>query len=159
VGPNAYAGIADVEALNRAREIGKGNNPTASDVAFYLEISAAEINGIILQKGYQLPIPSNATGALQMLRGINAKGAWYQMEEASPSSQNKENAEKAYQASLEMLRTAELLMSVPKETERTRPRGPGLNVPRAGNLESDPFFHRRMYFFYEEVSWEDVKRW
>jgi hypothetical protein len=149
---NAYAQVPDVEALNRARIIGKGNNPTASDVAFYLEVIAGEINAVVLAKGYDLPVPTNATGALQMLRGINAKGAWWMMEDASPSSQNKTEAREAYDASLEMLRTAELMMLIPKETERTRPRGPGLNVPRAGNLESKPFFKRKMYFRYEDYT-------
>lgn len=124
----AYAGVGDVEAMNRGRKIGEGANPTKKDVEFFLEVVAAEIDGILIDKGYQLPIPSTATGALQMLRRVNAQGAILEVELASPSSQHAERFQKTYDESIEMLKTADLVMNVPKSDGRSKPRGPGLTV-------------------------------
>lgn len=124
-----YADVNDVQALNRARVIGQGDNPNESDVLFYLEVTAAEIDAILLDKGYQLPIPSEATSAWNMLRRINAQGAAMEMEQASPSSRGADRYKKIYEESLAMLRTADLVMNVPKADGRAKPRGPGVTTP------------------------------
>lgn len=142
-----YALVADVEALNRARKLGAGATmPTADDVALYLELAQGEIDGILVNKGYQLPIPQTATVARSLLRDLNAKGALMRLEKASPSAPNVDRVEKEYDTGLEKLADSSYTLPIPLETERARPRGPGLNVPRPSTLESEPFFRRRQIF-------------
>lgn len=143
---NTYASVKDVEALNRARKIGQGDNPTADDVSFYLEMAAGEINSLLLNKGYTVPISPDSPTAAALLRGINAKGAQMHMEEASPSAPNLDRVRKEYEAELEKLMDADFTLDAPLNVERARPRGPGLTVPRARGLESQPFFRRGMIF-------------
>jgi hypothetical protein len=126
--PIAYAGASDVVAFNKGRVPGVGQNPSLTDIKFYLETVAAEIDGILIDKGYQLPIATNATGALLMLRRINAQGAALEVEQASPSSSHLERFRKAYEESIDMLKTADLVMNVAKSDERAKPRGPGVTV-------------------------------
>lgn len=144
--PLIYATPEDVEALNRARQYGVGKNPTKEDLVMYLEVTAGEINTILLNKGYELPIPAAAANALQILRGINAKGALMQAEKASPSAPNVDRVEKEYNEQLAMLRDAEFSLDAPQAHERARPRGPGLTVPVSTSIESAPFFRRGQEF-------------
>lgn len=137
-----YASVQDVEALNRARQYNVGKNPTTEDLIMYLEVTTGEINTILINKGYELPIPGTSTASLQLLRGICAKGALMQAEKASPTAPNVDRVEKEYNAQLDMLRDAEFSLDAPQAHERARPRGPGLTVPKPTGLESEPFFQR-----------------
>lgn len=146
----SYASWPDVAALNKARKLGAGENPTEGDVQFYCENSAAEINAILLNKGYGLPIPAEATEALALLRKINAEGGLVQMEKASPTRDGKQltSAEASYAASLKDLREATEVLGIPKETGRSRPRGPGVTTAPPSNdpCQTRPYFSRQMMF-------------
>lgn len=142
-----YATVPDVESLNRARKLGVGNNqPTSEDVEGYLGMVAGEIDAILINKGYAVPVQEASTTAWALLRGINAKGALVLLEKASPVAPNVDRTEKEYEIQLDKLRSADFSLDAPTVTERSRPRGPGLTVPRPGTLESEPFFSRKMRF-------------
>jgi hypothetical protein len=124
-----YANASDVARLNKARRMGEGNNPTASDVGVYCELVGFEIDGILVNKGYNVPVSSNYPEAFGYLRWLNAKGALVMMEEASPNSVILARATESWQNAREALRTARTVMDVPQETVRTEPRGPGVTKP------------------------------
>lgn len=142
-----YATLADVEAKNRSRKLGVNPNPSIQDVIEFLQTSSGEIDAILLQKGYSLPVPaSGASAAWSVLRAANANGAWAQMEESAPSSSVKKEARNAYNESLKMLATAEMIVGIPKDVERARPRGPGISRPATTAKPNTPYFDRGMEF-------------
>lgn len=142
-----YAIVADVEALNRGRKLGVGSNPTTDDVGLFLELTAGEIDSILLNRGYSLPIATTSEGATRLLRMINARGALLLTEDASPTpSANVDRLRKEWEADLEKLGEATFSLDAPLSVERTRPRGPGLTSPKPGTLESEPFFTRHQIF-------------
>lgn len=143
-----YATVADVQASDRARVIGSGNNPGETDVQGYLEMAAAKIDSILVNKGYELPIPADAAAARQLLRSLNIKGAVVQMEKASPTHPDLAETQKAYDAELQELIDADTIMDVPKDVQRAEPRGPGVTHPPP-SIDPDhtgPFFTRDMRF-------------
>jgi hypothetical protein len=140
-----YATVSNVEARNRSRKLGVYPNPSVPDVIDFLEQSQSEIDGILEQKGYSLPIPTEgASIAWRFLTAANANGAWALMEESAPSSTSKKEARAAYNASLKMLETAQVILGIPKEIERTKPRGPGVSRPPTTAKGNEPYFSRFM---------------
>lgn len=140
-----YALVADVEALNRARKLGVNNTPTVDDVALFLELRAGEINSILLNKGYSVPVDAAlAPESFNLLRSVNAKGAQLSVEESSPTSPNLDRVRKEWEGGLEKLEDAAFTLDAPIDRERARPRGPGLTAPLPSTLESEPFFRRDM---------------
>lgn len=133
-----YASVADVESANKQRKLGQGNNPTAVDVRLYLENAEAEINAILVNKGYEVPIDKTlAPQAFQLVRRINIQGAIAEMEEASGNGPMLERAERVYQASLKELINSREIMDAPQNRARAKPRGPGVTAPA-----STPYFGR-----------------
>lgn len=118
-----------MSSLNKARVIGQGNNPTLYDLQVYINMSAAEIDAILTNKGYSVPVSSSYPAAVNFLNGINARGALALMEEASPSSINLDRAQKAYDDAKRMLVDAQSIMDAPKDVARAEPRGPGVTTP------------------------------
>jgi hypothetical protein len=125
----SYCSVQDVAALNVARTLGQGNNPTTAQVQIYINMVAGEIDAILTNKGYTVPVSPLYPEAVNFLNGINAKGAWALMEAASPTSTNLDRAEKAYAEALKMLNDAQTIMDVPKDVARAEPRGPGVTTP------------------------------
>lgn len=144
----SYASWTDVQALDVARKIGQGNNPTATQVQLYCELTAGEIDSVLRSKGYGLPISPSATSDLLLLRKINAEGAFALMEEASPAKPDEDKVRKRYEASLDLLREADDILETPKDRERSRPRGPGVTEPPPSINEEQTaaFFTRDMEF-------------
>lgn len=140
-----YASVSDVEALNRARKLGVNNTPTADDVLLFLELRAGEMNSVLLNKGYAVPVEvADAPTAFNLLRAINAKGAQLSVEESSPTSPNIDRVRGEWEAGLAQLEDAAFTLDAPIDRERARPRGPGLTAPLPSTLESEPFFRRDM---------------
>ena len=135
----SYANASDVARLNRARRMGEGLNPTASDVGVYCELVGFEIDGILLNKGYNVPVPSTYAEAFGYLRWLNAKGALVMMEEASPNSIILARATESWEHAREALRTARTVMDVPQEEARTEPRGPGVTRAQLPFNEGEVF--------------------
>jgi hypothetical protein len=160
----SYASLADVQALNPARIYTASSQPASAHVAVYLDNRAAELDMILIEKGYSLPVPTTASSALLFLRKVNAQGAWADVEKGAPSSPLRDEAQKAYDDALKMLKAANTVLDIPKDQTRASPRGPGLTTPNgvvattfdpyAGELygganQQDtgaPFFARNMTF-------------
>lgn len=92
----AYASITDVSALAAKRVFTGSSIPTASQVAEFLDFSAADIDSMIAADGYALPIPTAATIALLNLRRLNAIGAWVQTEHSAQVSDDRDRAQKMW---------------------------------------------------------------
>lgn len=140
-----YSSVDDVQARNRARVISPTSVPCASDVAVYLAMTAGEINALLTQKGYQLPVPTAAAAAWDYLRNINSLGAWSLMEQAAQSSPHVKQAVDSYQQALKMLADADTVLDIPRVDTVTMPRGPGFTTPHVGQVQK-PYFRRNMRF-------------
>lgn len=124
-----YATLGDVQALNAARNLTATSVPNSSQVAQFLQFSGAQIDSILVEKGYSLPVPTTATAALMLLERVNAQGGYAMTERSAAASPHADTAEKAYAAALEMLEAASTILDIPKSVARSSPRGPGLTVP------------------------------
>ena len=144
-GNEVYASVDDVRALNRGRSISATSIPCASDVQVFLEMSTGEINALLTQKGYQLPIATGATAALGYLRSVNAQGAYAMTEKSSQSSIHIRDATAAYERALRMLADADTVLDIPRVDAIAMPRGPGFTTPHVGHVIT-PRFRRGMRF-------------
>jgi hypothetical protein len=134
----AYASLSDVQALNSARVYTASSQPATSQVGLFLDNKAAEIDSILVEKGYSLPVPSTASSALLFLRNLNALGAWADVEVSAPASPNKDIAQAMWSSSLDMLKAAQTILDIPKNQTRSGPRGPGVTVPPITDQPYDP---------------------
>lgn len=115
----AYAEIADVQELNTGRPTyGATTKPTASQVADFLEQTAAELDGIMRAKGYLLPVPSTAISALKWLEGANAAGGWYKVELGAQASDRREEAERLWRSMKRSLRDGEIDLELDVDPEQ-----------------------------------------
>lgn len=124
----AYCDTDDVSALNKARTIGQGNNPTVEDLQVYINMAAAKIDAALVNKGYTVPIDPSYTGAYNLLNSLNATGAVAIMERSAPTSVNLDRWEKEWEQGLENLIAADQVMDAPKDVQRAEPRGPGVTT-------------------------------
>jgi hypothetical protein len=92
----AYASLPDVGALAPKRVFGATSIPSASQVAAFLDFTAADLDSILAADGYAIPVPTTASIALMNLRRLNAIGAWVQVEHSSQVSDDKERAQKMW---------------------------------------------------------------
>lgn len=145
-----YCSVKDVEASAPTYKLGQGQTPTPSDVLGYIEGVESEINAILTNKGYAVPVEESAAPlAFRFVRWIATQGAVAQLyASASSPPQQTAEAKKTYAANLKLLSEARSVMDAPQNAERTKPRGPGVTTVEAapGN---EPFFSRsekRMQF-------------
>lgn len=92
----AYATIGDVSALAAKRVFGATSIPSASQVAEFLDFTAADLDSILSADGYALPVPPTASIALLALKRLNAIGAWVQVEHAAQVSVDVDRAQKLW---------------------------------------------------------------
>jgi hypothetical protein len=143
-----YASVADVQALTPPRKFGQGTNPTNADVQLYLELVEAEINAILVEKGYAVPIlESTSPMAFTFMRRVALQGAVAQIEVSAGNGPNIERTRAIYEKSLERLAEAKAVLDAPKNTDRAKPRGPGVtNLPAEEDQKANegraPFFRR-----------------
>lgn len=144
----SYASWTDVQALDVARKIGVGGNPTATQVQLYCELISGEIDSVLRSKGYALPVGASSLSDLALLKKVNAEGAFALMEEASPTKPDEDKVRKRYEKSLDLLREADDVLETGKDRERSKPRGPGVTEPPPSNnvCETRPYFDRDMRF-------------
>lgn len=74
LGTNGYCQIGDVTELTQTT-YGTTTDPTDADVVEHITARFWEINGVLDAIGYATPIPTTATKASALLKGINARGA------------------------------------------------------------------------------------
>lgn len=132
-----YATVADVQQLNSARTFAANSKPTANQVVDWLEQTAGVLDGILRERGYSVPLPTTATGALKTLEHYNAIGAAALVEQGAPSSDRRDQAMKLWEDAQKMLRDGEIELEAPRSTDLSRPRAPAV---------ATPFFTRDMQF-------------
>lgn len=132
----AYASLPDVSALAAKRVFGATSIPSASQVAEFLDFTAADLDSIIAADGYALPIPTTATIALLDLKRLNALGAYVQVESAAQVSDDKARAQKVWDESRKEFKSGGVsLYDVPRLG--------GQNFARSQSAAT-PFFTRDM---------------
>lgn len=133
----AYASLPDVTALAAKRLFTGTSIPSASQVAAFLDFTAADLDSIIAADGYALPIPTTATIALLDLRRLNALGARVQVESsAQVPSPDAAKAQKAWEEARKEFKAGGVsLYDVPRLG--------GQNFARSQSAAT-PFFTRNM---------------
>jgi hypothetical protein len=91
-------------------------------------MAAAEIDSILVNKGYSVPIDPSYASAYNLLNSINAKGAVAIMERSAPTSVNLDRWEKEWEQAKTELVAADQVMDAPKDVQRAEPRGPGVTT-------------------------------
>lgn len=122
-----YCGPSDVASLNKARAQAWGleNMPTVGDVNGYIMMVAGQIDAVLLSKGYAVPVNTGSYPEVEgLLAYVNAQGAAYMVEEASPNSPNIDRVKAAYDAAMDMLTAAQFALDVPIEEARAQVRAP-----------------------------------
>lgn len=127
----AYATASDVAELNRARVFTASSRPTASEVGRYLDLTAAELDGIIREHGYALPVATTATSALMLLAHGNALGAAWMVEQGAEVSDRLDMAYKAWQDFKKSVAAGVLALDDPADLTS--------GVPRSGSSASAVF--------------------
>lgn len=142
-----YCSPDDVQALNRSRTIGANGQPTVEDVQVLINMSAAEIDSILVTKGYEVPVAlSESPAAAAYLNSINARGAVAMMERSAPSSPNLDRFEREWEQAKTGLIAARSVMDLPKDVTRAEPRGPGVTATPQLAFGNHPYFKRHMEF-------------
>lgn len=139
----SYCTASDVASVNKARVMGQGQNPTASDVTTYINLAAGEIDAILVNKGYSVPV--NAASwpeAGAFLQSVNVKGAVAMSETAQPTNPDaRDKAKAAYDAALKMLSDAKFTLNADLDVQRSEPRGPWVTFTPDGRVY-DPMFNQ-----------------
>lgn len=143
---DVYASIEDVLARNRQRTFTATSVPNASDVHGFLRQTAGELEALLIQKGYNLPIATTAVRAWEYLRGLNALGAHVLVEQSAPTTRREqlEAARLMWKDGLRMLAAAESVLDIPRQISRSGARGPG--VTPAPAQAATAYFTRDMRF-------------
>lgn len=115
----AYAAVADVEALNTARAFTASSRPNTADVVGYLADTAAVLDGILVERGYVVPVSPVATAARQLLRHLNARGAYALAERAAAQSPHRDRAEEMWAEAQKMLHDGQLELAVASRDSST----------------------------------------
>jgi hypothetical protein len=132
----AYASIPDISALAAKRTFGATSVPSASQVAEFIDFTAADIDSMIAADGYALPIPTTATVALLDLKRLNALGAYVQVEHSAQVSDDADRAQKAWDNARAEFKSGGVSLY-------DAPRLGGENFARAQSAAT-PFFTRDM---------------
>lgn len=122
-----YCTPSDVASLNKVRSVswGVNNIPNIADVDGYILMIAGQIDAALTNRGVQVPVnTASFPEAEGLLAGVNAWGAAWMVEEASPTSENIDRVKKAYDAAMSMLEGAKWTIDVPVDVQRAEVRAP-----------------------------------
>lgn len=143
-----YASLDDVLARNQQRRAFTATSiPNASAVVGFLRQTAGELDAILVEKGYSLPIPTTAVRAWEYLRNLNALGAHVLVEAGAPTTRRDvlDAARLMWKDAMKMLASSESVLDIPRDTTRASARGPGVTTPAPA--QADPaYFTRDMRF-------------
>ncbi len=120
----SYATASDVLQQNTNRSaFTASSNPSLADVNRYLDLTAAELDGILRARGFAVPVPTTASSALSLLAYGNALGAAMLVEQGAPQSDRREDARVLYRDFKRMLESSDLgLESGTEDADRGLPR-------------------------------------
>lgn len=168
-----YCTPSDVASLNKARAAAWGTQGqvATTDVDGYILMVAGQIDAVLVNKGYSVPVNTASFPEVEgLLCYVNAQGAAWMVEEASPNSPNIDRVKTAFDAAMAMLASAKFTLDVPVDEARAEPRGPwvtftppdgvfdpqlrhlggvagdGISSGCVTNRRSLPFFSRGMQF-------------
>lgn len=82
----SYATIDEVAALSAGRTFTATSKPTATQVGIFMRQCFAELNGIVAERGYTVPVATSATTSFQLLAAYNAMGAHCLVEKSAPTN-------------------------------------------------------------------------
>lgn len=122
-----YCTPSDVASLNKTRAAawGLNNEVNVSDVDGYIMMIAGQIDAALTNRGVEVPVNTASFPEAEMLlAGVNAWGAAWMVEEASPTSQNIDRVKAAYDAAMAMLEGAKWTIDVPVDVQRAEVRAP-----------------------------------
>ena len=144
---DVYASLEDVLARNRQRSFTATSVPNASDVQGFLRQTAGEIDALLTQKGYALPIPTTAVRAWEYLRSLNALGAHVLVEQSATTTRREslEAARLMWKDAMRMLSAADSVLDIPRDVGRSSARGPGVTAPPPAQMAT-AYFTRDMRF-------------
>ena len=128
---DAYATVDDVVRLAQGRTFTASSRPAVSDVVDWLNLSAAEINGLLRRMGYEVPVPTGATGALALLAHGNALGAACMVETAAPVPNRTSMACKLYDTFKKSVLSGDLELDAAKDAANSAPRSNASNQATA----------------------------
>lgn len=143
-----YCDIADVQALNPTRRYGVQTTPSTEQVLIFIDMAAGELNGLLMDRGISVPVPSTATASYAWLRRANAYGAAMDAEAAMfPASQDRDDTphvawlRKRWEYMLEALSSGDANLSdAPRLPDTPTTRGPR-GLGRA-NVDATAYFTR-----------------
>ena len=119
----AYATASQVAGRDRGFTFTATSKPSIGDLDDFLTQSAAELDGILRARGYQLPIPTTATQALELLQSYNITGAIALMQLSAPTGGGKrDDALKLWAQCKRMLASGEVMLDTPSDTQTALPR-------------------------------------
>lgn len=124
-----YCTPSDVASLNKSRagSWGTNNTPSIVDVNGYIMMIAGQIDATLTTRGIETPVNTASWPEAEgLLAGVNAWGAAWMVEEASPSSPNIDRVKAAYDAAMAMLENAKWSIDVPSDVQRAEVRAPFL---------------------------------
>lgn len=160
----AYATASDVAARNKALVLGVGQNPTVSDVTGFIDQVATELDAILLNKGYTVPVDPANTEAYSFMGALNILGALVLTGEAAPTTPPAlDRWRQDWERAKERLEQAKTVLDAPQDTQRIEARGPWLTshptgqtydplddivfgVQSACNNPANPYFSRQQQF-------------
>lgn len=159
----AYCSVLDVQSRNAARPITPSSLPNIAQVQQYIADTSAEINGILVNKQYLVPIISASSPvAFSLLHSLAVTGAHAITEAAAQSAPGKDAAARAWEAAKKMLGDAKFVLpDAPQDQARAEPRGPYVTARPSGHTfdpmfgrdggpggqnPADPYFSRQMRF-------------
>jgi hypothetical protein len=100
-----YATVSHVQAKNVARGPYTANSkPSAEQVVGLINDCAAEIDAVLYESGYSVPVGTTAgTAPLSYLQHVNALGAAWMVERSAQASDREKDFELAYRACLNFI--------------------------------------------------------
>jgi phage gp36-like protein len=104
----------------------------------FLADTAAELDGYLAARDYQVPVPASATAAFELVTRYNAIGANALAQAAAPDSPHADKAQKDWERILKALREGNVeLPGAPRDT--------GVTAVRVRSAtDQPPFFTRTM---------------
>ena len=84
----SYTTTDRVAARSPGRIFTATSKPSATQAGYFIEDTAAQLDGILSERGYSVPVPSTATVSFALLRDYNTAGAHCLVEKSAPTGRD-----------------------------------------------------------------------
>ena len=124
-----YCSASDVASLNKPRAVAwnTAGNVTTTDVDGYIMMIQGQIDAVLVNKGYSVPVNTASFPEVAgLLAGVNAQGAAWLAEAASPQVNPDQvtRAKLAYDMAMAALEAAQFTLDIPVDNDRAQVRAP-----------------------------------